>query len=128
MDAGRWANCFGGLDSCYLSLAVVISGLQAKRTQARCHQTPGLFSLVGLTATWGSRVQLQPRGPKRKGKPMGDGIRLLPGRALSLEGSTPSPSAPCGPAWPGKYNVCGDTNWPVRLLARSPVFQAGQRG
>src|SRR5262249_6277400 len=30
---------------------------------------------------------------KRKGKPTGDGTRLLPGRALRLEGSTPSPSA-----------------------------------
>jgi hypothetical protein len=30
---------------------------------------------------------------KRKGKPTGDGIRLEPGRATSLEGSTPSPSA-----------------------------------
>src|SRR5713101_7657974 len=28
-----------------------------------------------------------------KGKPSGDGIRPEPGRALSLEGSTPSPSA-----------------------------------
>src|SRR4051812_10403322 len=30
---------------------------------------------------------------KRKGKPTGDGTRLLPGRATSLEGSTLSPSA-----------------------------------
>ena len=30
---------------------------------------------------------------QRKGKPTGDGIRLLPGRATSLEGSAPSPSA-----------------------------------
>ena len=30
---------------------------------------------------------------ERKGKPTGDGTRLLPGRAASLEGSTPSPSA-----------------------------------
>ena len=29
----------------------------------------------------------------RKGKPMGDGTRLETGRAMSLEGSTPSPSA-----------------------------------
>ena len=29
----------------------------------------------------------------RKGKPKGDGTRLEPGRAMSLEGSTPSPSA-----------------------------------
>ena len=28
-----------------------------------------------------------------KGKPNGDGTRLEPGRAMSLEGSTPSPSA-----------------------------------
>ncbi len=31
-----------------------------------------------------------------KGKPKGDGTRLEPGRAMSLEGSTPSPSA-CKP-------------------------------
>jgi hypothetical protein len=30
---------------------------------------------------------------QRKGKPMGDGSRLESGRAMSLEGSTPSPSA-----------------------------------
>jgi hypothetical protein len=30
---------------------------------------------------------------RRKGKPTGDGTRLEPGRATSLEGSTPSPSA-----------------------------------
>ena len=30
---------------------------------------------------------------KRKGKPTGDGTRLEPGRATSLEGATPSPSA-----------------------------------
>ena len=29
----------------------------------------------------------------RKGKPKGDGTRLESGRAMSLEGSTPSPSA-----------------------------------
>ena len=28
-----------------------------------------------------------------KGKPNGDGTRMEPGRAMSLEGSTPSPSA-----------------------------------
>ena len=33
----------------------------------------------------------------RKGKPIGDGTRLETGRAMSLEGSTPSPSA-CSPA------------------------------
>ena len=31
-----------------------------------------------------------------KGKPTGDGTRLESGRAMSLEGSTPSPSAVSG--------------------------------
>src|SRR6516162_9605428 len=38
-------------------------------------------------------VQIQPSRLKRKGKPTGDGTRPEPGRATSLEGSTPSPSA-----------------------------------
>ena len=33
------------------------------------------------------------RSQKRKGKPIGDGTRLEIGRAMSLQGSTPSPSA-----------------------------------
>ena len=103
---------------------------------------------------------------------MGDGIRLEPGRATSLEGSTPSPSAlttialadqldwsprcqrgdqgfksPPGycidvsaghwraqvavthPHYAVQVQLLPDTlTWPVRLLVRSPVFQAGQRG
>lgn len=52
----------------------------------------------GQSAGFGNRrtlVQIQPsRLDKWKGKPIGDGIPLEPGRGLnSLEGSTPSPSA-----------------------------------
>src|SRR3954464_11571887 len=39
----------------------------------------------------------RPRGPTiRKGYPIGDGTRLESGRAMSLAGSTPAPSAPPG--------------------------------
>ena len=68
---------------------------------------------------------LPPQPEKRKGKPTGDGSRLESGRAMSLEGSTPSPSAsmcpwPSGkgsslPSWRGGFdsrralwNVIGD--------------------
>ena len=40
-----------------------------------------------------SQVRFLPPQPVRKGKPIGDGNRLERGRAMSLEGSTPSPSA-----------------------------------
>ncbi len=49
-----------------------------------------------------------------KGKPTGDGTRLENGRAMSLEGSTPSPSA--GNA------TC---SWPI---GEAPVLQTGQAG
>jgi hypothetical protein len=51
----------------------------------------------------------------RKGKPMGDGSRLEPGRALSLEGSTPSPSA--------SVFLCARGR-----AAKASVFQTGQAG
>ena len=51
--------------------------------------------------------------PQRKGKPKGDGIRLEPGRAMSLEGSTPSPSA----------ERCARGR-----AAQASVFQTGQAG
>ena len=42
----------------------------------------------------GTRVRfLPPELNTRKDKPIGDGTRPEPGRAMSLEGSTPSPSA-----------------------------------
>jgi hypothetical protein len=46
---------------------------------------------------WRPQVRLLHRPPKlmiRKGHPTGDGTRLESGRALSLAGSTPAPSAP----------------------------------
>ena len=49
----------------------------------------------------------------RKGKPIGDGTRPDPGRALSLEGSTPSPSA------------CRPRDW---SKGTTPGFQPGDRG
>jgi hypothetical protein len=49
-----------------------------------------------------------------KGKPTGDGTRLENGRAMSLEGSTPSPSA--------AIEAC---SWPI---GEAPVFQTGQAG
>jgi hypothetical protein len=78
--------------------------------KARCHTTPGLFRWPLRRRERFSgcrRARLHPpaseAGPrwfksshpdcKRKGKPTGDGTRLEPGRATSLEGSTPSPSA-----------------------------------
>ena len=48
-----------------------------------------------------------------KGKPKGDGTRLEPGRAMSLEGSTPSPSA------------CKPRDW---SKGTTPGFQPGDRG
>src|SRR6516225_5440933 len=47
-----------------------------------------------------------------KGKPTGDGSRLENGRAMSLEGSTPSPSALCA----------------LGRAAQAPVFQTGIGG
>lgn len=55
-----------------------------------------MWESLASSAGVGSRstlVRIQPSRLKRKGKPMGDGNRLEPGRAKSLEGSTPSPSA-----------------------------------
>ncbi len=51
---------------------------------------PGSSADVGNRTTL---VQIQPSRLRRKGKPIGDGTRPEPGRATSLEGSTPSPSA-----------------------------------
>ena len=49
----------------------------------------------------------------RKGKPIGDGTRFEPGRAMSLEGSTPSPSA------------CKSAGL---VQGTTPGFQPGDRG
>ena len=49
----------------------------------------------------------------RKDKPIGDGTRPEPGRAMSLEGSTPSPSA------------CRLRDW---SKGTTPGFQPGDRG
>ena len=82
----------------------------AMALQARCHRTPGLFCWArrgdannaldvgepGFIRRPGCRItliQIQPSRLQRKGKPTGDGTRPEPGRATSLEGSTPSPSA-----------------------------------
>ena len=54
----------------------------------------------------------------RKGKPIGDGIRLEIGRAMSLEGSTPSPSA--------QYRFIGRPD-AGRSISIRP-FQAGSVG
>ena len=51
---------------------------------------PGVVACLGRTRTL---VRIQPSRLLWKGKPKGDGTRLEPGRATSLEGSTPSPSA-----------------------------------
>ena len=48
-----------------------------------------------------------------KGKPKGDGTRLETGRAMSLEGSTPSPSASTLRDWSN---------------GTTPGFQPGDRG
>ena len=52
----------------------------------------------------------------RKGKPIGDGTRLEIGRAMSLEGSTPSPSA-------GMIKTLRDWS-----SGTTPGFQPGDRG
>ena len=69
-------------------------------------QSAGLGSRVAL-------VRIQPSRLKRKGKPTGDGTRPEPGRATSLEGSTPSPSA---------------ATVPVAERSEAPVPQTGQAG
>jgi hypothetical protein len=54
------------------------------------------------------QVRFLPPQLQRKGKPMGDGSRLENGRAMSLEGSTPSLSAgtcPRGAAWSARHPV-----------------------
>src|SRR3954468_13360888 len=60
----------------------------------------------------------RPLGPTiRKGHPIGDGTRLESGRALSLAGSTPAPSAPARAGGSGRASdgVRGVT------AAREPV-------
>ena len=68
---------------------------------------------VNLWRTCESIPCTRRRGREWKGKPMGDGTRPEPGRAMSLEGSTPSPSA----AWRARGRA-----------AQAPVFQTGQAG
>lgn len=60
-----------------------------------------------------TQVRFLPPQPLRKGKPMGDGSRLESGRAMSLEGSTPSPSA---------------LQRALGRLAEASAFQAEQAG
>ena len=93
-----------------------------KALRAGCGMTPGPFSFSGCGRAWlirrlrepetaGSNPAIQTEcgasfqlamslkqagsllHKKRKGKPIGDGLRPEPGRATSLGGSTPSPSA-----------------------------------
>src|SRR5262245_34973075 len=64
--------------------------------------------------TGGTQVRfLPPELYTRKGKPKGDGTRFELGRAMSLEGSTPSPSA------------CGTRDW---SSGTTPGLQPGDRG
>ena len=103
----------------------------AMALQARCHRTPGLFCWAGrgdannaLDVGEPGFIR-RPRVPdhagsnpaiqtdRRKGKPTGDGTRPEPGRATSLEGSTPSPPAERGAR--GR-------------AAEASVFQTGQAG
>jgi hypothetical protein len=105
--------------------------LWATAFQARRHRTPGLFCWPGRADAnkaldvgepgfirrprvpdhAGSNSAIQTDG--RKGKPTGDGTRPEPGRAMSLEGSTPSPSA--------ERSARG-------RAAEASVFQTGQAG
>src|SRR6516162_4671463 len=103
----------------------------AMALEARCHTTPGLFCWAGrgdannaLDVGEPGFIR-RPRVPdhagsnpaiqtdRRKGKPTGDGTRPEPGRATSLEGSTPSPSA--------ERSARG-------RAAQASVFQTGQAG
>ena len=70
----------------------------------------GLLSRRGIRPTAGSSPATG--ALLWKGKPMGDGSRLESGRAMRLEGSTPSPSALCA----------------LGRSAKAPAFQAGQAG
>ena len=59
-------------------------------------QSAGLGRRRSLVRIQPSRLGDQESGIRnlqRKGKPMGDGTEFEPRRAMSLEGSTPSPSA-----------------------------------
>jgi hypothetical protein len=68
------------------------------------------------------QVRFLPPQLERKGKPMGDGSRPENGRALSLEGSTPSPSAGCdcprGAAWSARHPVT------VEVMGSNPIGDA----
>ena len=103
---------------------------RAMALEARCHRTPGLFCWAGRGDANNALDVGEPgfiRRPRvpdhagsnpaiqtaRKGKPTGDGTRLEPGRATSLEGSTPSPPAERGAR--GR-------------AAEASVFQTGQAG
>src|SRR4051812_21999526 len=61
-------------------------------------------------------LSMYPDTTERKGKPTGDGSRLESGRAMSLGGSTPPPSAL--PLFPTRGSFNG----------RTPAFQAGDAG
>lgn len=72
-------------------------GFKSRRPDFHCG---GIRAGTGrrlLTAP--TQVRFLPPQPLRKGKPTGDGSRPESGRAMSLEGSTPSPSALLCP-WP----------------------------
>ena len=65
--------------------------------------------------------------PTRKGKPTGDGTRFESGRAMSLEGSTPSPSASCVPLAERQRcrasNPVGRVRFPQGTLIHSGIGQ-----
>ena len=76
---------------------------------------PVKATIGGSTPPAGARIQrinILSKYSLRKGKPIGDGTRLEIGRAMSLGGSTPSPSAPLG----------------NRLTGRLPDFESGRGG
>ena len=84
---------------CALGRAAEVPGFQP----GEAGSTPAGHSFIESVAQRQSRCLLSRRlevrflppelATKRKGKPIGDGSRLESGRAMSLEGSTPSPSA-----------------------------------
>ena len=84
------------------------------------------------------QVRFLPPQLERKGKPTGDGSRLENGRAMSLEGSTSSPSAflcpwPSGegtglPNQPGGFDSHRALSIGDRLTGRLPGFEPGDEG
>jgi hypothetical protein len=106
------------------SPAIPILGRGAgKSSKYRCGRTerrrPVKATIGGSTPPAGARIQrinILGKYSLRKGKPIGDGTRLEIGRAMSLGGSTPSPSAP---------NGVFTRDW---SSGTTPGFQPGDRG